>query len=88
MVASRAEVGPWPGYWDLPGEPTGSRTMLYTFNLKTMHLEYHAVLPTEHYYDNSYCGILPTGRNRALVSWHDGNVVNESNIWLAHIKIV
>ena len=88
VVASRAELGTDPGFWNIPGEPAGSRTVLYTFNLKTMRLEYHALLPSEHYRDNSYCGILPTGKDTALVSWYDGNTNSESNIWLAHIRIV
>ena len=88
FVTARAELGTDPGFWNIPGEPAGQRTVMYTFNLKTMRLEYHAVLPTEHYWDNSYCGLLPTGKDTALVSWYDGNVNSESNIWLAHIRIV
>ena len=88
VVASRAKLGTGPGYWEIPGEPEGFRTILYTFDLKTMRLEFQALLPTEHYYDTSYCGILQTGKDTALVSWYDGDVKTVSNIWLAHIRIV
>ena len=93
VVATRAELGKKPGQWDYPWTPIpvkdgGHRTILCTFNLKTMRLEAHAVLPSERFRDSSYCGLLPTGTDSALVSWHDGDVKFGSDIWLAHIKIV
>ena len=93
VVATRAELGKKPGQWDYPWTPIpvkdgGHRTILCTFNLKTMRLEAHAVLPSERFRDSSYCGLLPTGKDSALVSWYDGDVKTRSDIWLAHIKIV
>jgi hypothetical protein len=109
LVVSRGEVGPWPGYWDIPGEPPSKpgpagprhpnkigkggailRTFVYTFDLKTMRLEFQAILPSEFYADSSYAGIIKTGKDSALVSWYDGSYTSGgvSNIWLAHIKIV
>ena len=95
LVVARGEVGSWPGYWDIPGEPPSTpgingrrmRTMVYTFDLETMSLEYHAILPSELYFDSSYAGILPTGKDSAVVSWYDGDFHSVSNIWLAHLKI-
>ncbi|MBC8355295.1 MAG: hypothetical protein H8E66_25240 [Planctomycetes bacterium] len=87
LVASRAELGTGPGRWDIPGERASQRTVLYTFNLETMRLEFQALLPSEHYRDSSYVGLVKTGESSALMSWHDGNVRSESNIWLARIRI-
>ena len=91
VVASRAELGKKPGQWDFPRgsirKDRGHRTVLSTFDVESMRLKVHAVLPTERGYDNSYCGLLRTGKDRALVSWHDGDVKTFSNIWLAHIRI-
>ena len=98
VVVSRAMLGTTPGKWDYPLDPSfvpadmGQRTVVYTFDLATMSLSLKAILPTERGGDSSYVGILPTDRNRFLVSWHDGQVLhnsgNPSDIWLAHIKIV
>ena len=98
LVVSRGEVGPWPGCWDIPGEPPSTpgkgregrrmRTFVYTFDLKAKHLEFQAILPSELYFDSAYAGILPTGKDSAVVSWYDGDFWNESNIWLAHLRIV
>ena len=92
VVASRAELGNGPGQWDFPrgeGIPKdrGHRTVLSTFDLGTMRLAVEAVLPTERGYDNSYCGMLATGKDRAVISWYDGDVKTRSDIWLAHLKI-
>ena len=93
LVASRTLVEDW----GLPPEPplANQRTALYTFDVKTMSLGFPVMLPTREGGDSSYPGILPTGRNRAVMCWHDGDTDYGSedpsaisNIWLAHIKIV
>ena len=52
-----------------------------------MRLEYQALLPSHHYRDSSYVGLVKTGENSALMSWYDDNVRSERNIWLARINI-
>jgi len=89
VVASRTILPDW----GLPSEQglDDQRTALYTFNLKTMRLELEAMLPTETGGDSSYPGILPTGKDCAVVCWHDGSTTwhepSPSNIWLAHIRV-
>ena len=92
FVAARGELGKHPGYWDVPNENpeirTGERTCLYTVNLETMRLEFHAFMPPEHGHDTSYCGILATGKDTALVTYYCGDVKAKSDIWLANIRLV
>jgi hypothetical protein len=91
LVIARAQLGKGPGYWNFPLDPGWKwpqRTGVYTFDLEEMRLEQQVLLPTEYAHDSSYAGILPTGANTALIVWYDGNVVDTSNIWLAHLKIV
>ena len=90
VVAARSELGKDPGYWDLPLEPYTwrQRTALYTFNLETMRLELHALLPSDHGLDTSYCGLLKTREDTALLTWYNGNVNTKSDVYLAHLRIV
>ena len=91
VVCARTQLPDWGLVEDVPGG-RGERTALSTFDVTTMSLSFPAMLPTERGGDSSYPGILPTSRNRAVISWHDGQVNissgGPSDIWLAHIKIV
>ena len=58
---------------DFPDDQPGTRrTGLFTLDVESLTLHWHANLPTQWGGDVSYAGILPTRGGRALVSYYDG----------------